>query len=372
MRSTTATIRRTPQVLEPVPDRSPAVGSAIAGHRRRDERQRREGPADPRLRRHDRAAARPRTPKAGHPAPYNAPVGTLDSREPDHQRQGAESRGDGREDHAGGRTSRTGNSGAHTDMMCQADALGEPPRDARDRPGRCGTARDADVLADGTPTRPPWREGPGPAGSRNQEVTMTTANDHEPRERRLSPAVLVGGAFALTTLLSIAFHVGEILFTDHDPHAPEGPIASIESVAVVGGIGLVLALAIAVPLSRDAAARQGRRDRARCPRRHHAAVVLVRCTGDARRLRRVARRLGTRKPPPDRRRTRLRHRRDRDRRPRDRRDRVRRGRRCPVRDRPPRRPPHPVHRPTAPSGGSRAVVGRRRAALPPSAALPAD
>ena len=70
-------------------------------------------------------------------------------------------------------------------------------------------------------------------------------------DRRLSPTVLVGGTFALTTLLSIAFHVGEILFTDHDPHAPEGPIASIESVAVVGGIGLVLALAIAVPLSRD-------------------------------------------------------------------------------------------------------------------------
>jgi hypothetical protein len=79
---------------------------------------------------------------------------------------------------------------------------------------------------------------------------MTTETSRA-TERRLSPAVLVGGTFALTTLLSIAFHVGEILFTDHDPHAPEGPIASIESVAVVGGIGLALALAIAVPLSRD-------------------------------------------------------------------------------------------------------------------------
>ncbi len=69
-------------------------------------------------------------------------------------------------------------------------------------------------------------------------------------ERRPSPAMLVGGAFALTTVLTIAIHVGEILFTDHDPHAPEGPVASIESAAVVGGIGLVLALAIAVPLSR--------------------------------------------------------------------------------------------------------------------------
>ena len=70
-------------------------------------------------------------------------------------------------------------------------------------------------------------------------------------ERRLSPSVLVGGTFALTTLLNMAFHAGEIVFTDHDPHAPEGPIASIQSVAVVGGIGLVLALAISIPLSRD-------------------------------------------------------------------------------------------------------------------------
>jgi hypothetical protein len=78
-----------------------------------------------------------------------------------------------------------------------------------------------------------------------------TAETTRATDRRLSPAVLVGGTFALTTLLTIAFHVGEILFTDHDPHAPEGPIASIQNVAVVGGIGLVLALAIAVPLSRD-------------------------------------------------------------------------------------------------------------------------
>ena len=70
-------------------------------------------------------------------------------------------------------------------------------------------------------------------------------------ERRLTPTVLVGGAFALTTLLSIAFHVGEILLTDHDPNAPAGPIESIQSVALVGSVGLVIALAIAIPLSRD-------------------------------------------------------------------------------------------------------------------------
>ncbi len=76
----------------------------------------------------------------------------------------------------------------------------------------------------------------------------TTATD----QRRLSPALLVGGAFALTTLLNIATHVGEILFTDHDPHAPDGAVASIVSTTIAGGIGLVLALAVAVPLSRTA------------------------------------------------------------------------------------------------------------------------
>ena len=78
-------------------------------------------------------------------------------------------------------------------------------------------------------------------------TTSTTTTD-----RRLTPGVLVGGAFALTTLLNIAFHVAEIVFTDHDPNAPEGPIESIKTVAVVGGVALVLALAIAIPLSRDA------------------------------------------------------------------------------------------------------------------------
>ncbi|GAA4413527.1 hypothetical protein GCM10023168_36500 [Fodinibacter luteus] len=79
-------------------------------------------------------------------------------------------------------------------------------------------------------------------------MTTTTTKATEPR---LSPPVLVGGAFALTTLLSIAIHVGEILFTDHDPNAPDGAIESIQSTAVVGGIGLLLTLAIAIPLSRD-------------------------------------------------------------------------------------------------------------------------
>lgn len=70
-------------------------------------------------------------------------------------------------------------------------------------------------------------------------------------ERRLSPAMLVGGTFALTTLLNIAIHTGVILFTDQDPRAPDGAIETIQGVALVGGIGFILALAIALPLARD-------------------------------------------------------------------------------------------------------------------------
>src|SRR5918993_3972283 len=100
-----------------------------------------------------------------------------------------------------------------------------PPGTARDGAGHQGPPRRA--AHGGTVAT-----GPGPAGPVTKEVTMTTATTPATAtDRRLSPAVLVGGAFALTTLLNIAFHVGEIVFTDHDPNAPEGPIESIKSVA---------------------------------------------------------------------------------------------------------------------------------------------
>ena len=70
-------------------------------------------------------------------------------------------------------------------------------------------------------------------------------------EGRLSPALLVGGAFALSTVLSVLMHVGQIVFTDADPYSPSGAVESIVATSIVGGAGLVLALAIALPLSRD-------------------------------------------------------------------------------------------------------------------------
>jgi hypothetical protein len=72
-------------------------------------------------------------------------------------------------------------------------------------------------------------------------------------DRGLSAPVLVGGTFVLSTVANIGFKVAEILFTDKDPHRPQGAIESIQSITVVGGLGLVLALAVALPLSRNPA-----------------------------------------------------------------------------------------------------------------------
>jgi hypothetical protein len=71
--------------------------------------------------------------------------------------------------------------------------------------------------------------------------------------RGISGPVLIGGAFLLSTVTNLGFQLSDILFTDNDPHRPEGPISSIISIAVVGVAGLILALAIALPLVRDPA-----------------------------------------------------------------------------------------------------------------------
>jgi hypothetical protein len=61
---------------------------------------------------------------------------------------------------------------------------------------------------------------------------------------------LVGGVYAVCLAVPILIFVGEILFTDHDPHASQGPIESIVSIALVGHVALALGLAIALSLAR--------------------------------------------------------------------------------------------------------------------------
>jgi hypothetical protein len=83
---------------------------------------------------------------------------------------------------------------------------------------------------------------------------MSAVTTDRPATTRGLPApVLVGGAFVLSTVANVAFQVGDILFTDKDPHRPEGPIESIPSISVVGVVALVIALAVALPLVKSPA-----------------------------------------------------------------------------------------------------------------------
>ncbi len=93
-------------------------------------------------------------------------------------------------------------------------------------------------------------------------MSTTTTTSSTTRRRGVPGLVLVLGAFLLSTVVNIAFHAGEILFTDHDAYAPDGPVDSIKGVALFGGIALVIALAVAVPCAAD-------------PRRAHTGAVVL-------------------------------------------------------------------------------------------------
>lgn len=61
-----------------------------------------------------------------------------------------------------------------------------------------------------------------------------------------SAPALVGGVYAICVLGLMAAFAAEILFTDVDPHADDGPIESILSVGMVGTAALLIAVGIAV------------------------------------------------------------------------------------------------------------------------------
>jgi hypothetical protein len=84
-------------------------------------------------------------------------------------------------------------------------------------------------------------------------MSATTTATAVRTNRGVTGPVLVGGAFVLSTVVNLGFQLGDILFTDRDPHRSQGPIESIESISVVGVAGLVVALAIALALVRNPA-----------------------------------------------------------------------------------------------------------------------
>ena len=89
---------------------------------------------------------------------------------------------------------------------------------------------------------------------------MTASTDStEPtaagQRRGISGPTLLATVFLLTTVLGLAFQTADFVFTvsGEDPYRAEGPVDSINGIALFGGIALVVALAIALPLRRDPA-----------------------------------------------------------------------------------------------------------------------
>lgn len=77
--------------------------------------------------------------------------------------------------------------------------------------------------------------------------TSTTS----PRSVQLpSAAVLIATAYAICVLGPVAVFVGEIVFTDHDPHANDGPIESMVTISIAGTTALVIGVGLLAWLGR--------------------------------------------------------------------------------------------------------------------------
>ena len=75
--------------------------------------------------------------------------------------------------------------------------------------------------------------------------TNTSADNRTTRSVSLPSApVFIGAVYAVCVLALLAVFVGEIVFTDKDPHRAEGPIDSIISVGAFGTAALVIAVGL--------------------------------------------------------------------------------------------------------------------------------
>jgi hypothetical protein len=82
-------------------------------------------------------------------------------------------------------------------------------------------------------------------------MTTTQSTSTAGRTVQLPSApALIGTVFAACVLLPMAVFLADILFTDNDPYRSEGPVDSIVSIGVVGGVGLVLAVGLGALLVR--------------------------------------------------------------------------------------------------------------------------
>jgi hypothetical protein len=75
----------------------------------------------------------------------------------------------------------------------------------------------------------------------------TNTSETKTRQRSFtlpSAPIFVGAVYAVCVLGLLAVFVGDIVFTDNDPHRSEGPIDSIISVGMFGTIALVIGVGL--------------------------------------------------------------------------------------------------------------------------------
>jgi hypothetical protein len=65
-----------------------------------------------------------------------------------------------------------------------------------------------------------------------------------------SARVFIGAVYAICVLGTIAVEVGDIVFTDKDPHRNEGPIDSILSIGILGTAALLIVVGLGLWLVR--------------------------------------------------------------------------------------------------------------------------
>ena len=85
------------------------------------------------------------------------------------------------------------------------------------------------------------------------KAQLMTASTAVAARRGITGPALVGTVFLFTTLAGLAFQTAAAVFLDGDPYRAQGPVESMKGIALFGGISLIVALAVALPLRRDPA-----------------------------------------------------------------------------------------------------------------------
>lgn len=96
-------------------------------------------------------------------------------------------------------------------------------------------------MAAGTPAASASYQAPDPPEHDTLEPAMSSTTSSSTRTLTLPSArVFIGAVYAVCVLGLLAIFCAQILFTDVDPHASEGPIASIVGVGAVGTAALLI------------------------------------------------------------------------------------------------------------------------------------